>query len=135
MCPNATIVNGYDKGCDGIVCRRSDSVSCKSGKQCVDRGKICHGFPVCDDASDLAKCRTENNVCPPHYKYSQCSADYPTDHQECFDSGFKKSNQEFNCILRGDEPNQKTLSETIDYASITPCGDPGDTKLMCGLEC
>ena len=79
------------------------------------------------------------NICPLHWIYSKCSADIPTEHQECYDSGSVSNNREYDCLARGDETNEETSSEeTIDFESITPCitTDPSPNNgLMCGSEC
>ena len=143
MCHNATIVYGRDKGCDSGVCWSRMYQSCKSGNQCVDKRYICHGgAPLCDDGSDLATCSPDNgndDICYPHYHWSgKCSADIPT-HQECYNSVSTKDNRVFDCINRGDEINNDTEQELVDYASMTSCDYHLDTRvdpgLMCGSRC
>ena len=136
VCHNSTVVTGRDNGCNGPVCWSRYRLPCKSGNQCVRKYDICHGQPQCDDESDLDQCGPENNdLCPPSYYYSKCSADLPH-HEECYDtSEGTTNNQEYDCLNRGDESGQ-TPEQIVDYDSITECdyhdGRPG---LMCGSEC
>ena len=138
LCPNATILQGTDKGCDGGVCYDRRYLSCKSGNQCVRKGDICHGAPpLCKDGSDCDP-EKDQEICIYIASKSKCpTTDISTNHQECYESVTDKNNQVYDCITRGDETNEdRSSSETIDYASITPCITiTGVTGLMCGKQC
>ena len=74
-------------GCKTGVCYDRNYFACKSGEECVEKEKMCHGKPICQDYSDLEFCNINNNdVCRLISSQSKCPAISSSEHQECFDS-------------------------------------------------
>ena len=119
-------MTGYNNSCDGANCAKSEYFPCKSGGECVPKADMCHGYPLCADASDLDYCQQDKDICGYDYRYSKCPGTTPYGHQECYrnDKGVI-NDQVYHCLTRQDEEiiGKEKSEDTIDYESITPCNN------------
>ena len=135
VCANGTVVTGYNKSCNGN-CGKREYFPCKSGGECVPKADMCHGYPVCADASDIDYCQQDTDICDHDYRYSKCPGT-PYGHQECYYKGLA-NDQVYHCLTRQDEEiiGKDKSEDTIDYESITPCNTTSRySGLMCGDTC
>ena len=117
---------------------------CDNG-QCVRASKMCRGYPLCDDSSDVKEC-DQNLQCSlytdlSHNKTSLVS-DLTLGHYLC-DYSTQHNDGKYDTITRQDEGELDILSKKveIDYSSIIECkqntsnpniGLPG---YLCGETC
>jgi len=127
VCPNATVIDGIDKGCDSGVCSSRLWAPCKSGNQCVQKKNLCQDQPLCDDGSDVDLCNSQENedLCPPSADWMKCSSN-----NKCFSK---------YDICRGDpvcsDGSDANLC-SVNYESINECiTDEYNNGLMCGWRC
>ena len=137
---DGSVKSGTKTGCETGVCSNRDLFACRSGDECVKKTEMCHGKPLCHDLSDVEFCNTHNDdVCSPSFleNYYKCPVTSSSEHQECFDPSREINNSVYNCITRTDETDVKLKKESIDYESITSCGESfwDDPGLWCGNDC
>ena len=107
---------------------------------CVPVWKMCRGYSMCEDRSDVRACN-ETLTCVPYRGKDtdrrQLEAGLSNNHFYC-NYEEVRNNGEYNTITRLDETNLDIGSQKvrIDFTSITPCWykvvKPG---LMCGKKC
>ena len=83
VCANGTLVTGYHNSCNGN-CGKREYFPCRSGGECVPKADMCHGYPVCADASDIDYCQQGKDICGYDYRYSKCPGTTTYGHQECY---------------------------------------------------
>ena len=84
-CPGGLVIHKYNESCAGDCWHNESYFGCATtGDKCVIYRELCHGYPVCQDRSDVSYC-TENMDCknPIDYwvgnKMGRCRGGVPLD--------------------------------------------------------
>ena len=136
LCSNASVQVGANAGCDGDICYNREYVSCKTGEQCVDKNKICQGFTICRDGSDVEYCKEDDVCIGTSYDskdHQKCPGILPSGHVQCFNPEKDIDNEKFDCYSRQDEAFTKEPETVVDFNSLKTC-NLGD-GLQCGSKC
>ena len=111
----------------------------RCGNTCVPVYKMCQGYSMCEDRSDVRAC-DETLTCVWGRGYTdrrQMDADLSNNHFYC-GYGDLKNDGEYNTITRVDETDLDIRKQKvrIDFSSLDPCLYNGtDPGLKCGEEC
>ena len=122
-CPGGLVIHKYNESCAGDCWHNESYFGCAtSGDKCVIYRELCHGYPVCQDNSDVSYC-TEDMDCknPIDYwvgnKMGRCRGGSAIGHGECYYNYTGNNDGRFDCLDRTDEDQViVTTSNYVNYS-------------------
>ena len=123
-CPGGLVIHKYNESCAGDCWDNESYFGCATtGDKCVVYRELCHGYPVCQDRSDVSYC-TEDMACkvPPFWTVpNRCGQRKQSDigHAECYYDYTGNNNGQYDCLDRTDEDViMQATSSYVNYSAI-----------------
>ena len=123
-CPEGVVIDKYRESCAGNCWHDEFYFGCSStGSGCVPYRELCHGYPVCEDRSDLRYC-AEDMTCTKldWMNPSRCGVGSPRQigHAECYFDFNGNNNGQYDCLDRTDEDKiVQDIYSYVNYSALT----------------
>ena len=122
-CGAGQVIDKYRESCHGDCWDNHNYFGCeRTGEKCIRYRDLCHGYPVCQDKSDIKYCTASMECRGPTSwdNMTRCGAgegkNTSIDHGECYyPQNSQDNNGRYDCLDRSDEI---TFIQNITYTSL-----------------